>query len=91
MEENENLITATPELSNKKIKKIAKNNKHLLNQKLFLTAKLGYKTKALWIASEVIQEKLEPDKSVKQVYEMLKLLGKTQYIQNNPDKAGFLK
>ena len=90
MEENENCITATPELSNKKIKKIVKNNNYLLKQKSRLTAKLECKTNALWFASEIIQEKVEPTKTVEQVYEMLKLVGKTKYLQKNPDKAQFL-
>ena len=50
--------------------------KKLERDKFFLKQKLRIKTKALWFASELIQENLQKDKTQEQVYEMLKAIGK---------------
>ena len=56
----------------------------LLKQKEWLTIRLKIKTKSLWFAAQVIQEKLEPTKTVDQVYELLKFMGKNIAMQENP-------
>ena len=59
--------------------------------------KLAIKTQALWIASEIIQINIEPKKTKqKEIYEILKALGKAEYeeqkkqklLQNNENKKG---
>ena len=58
--------------------------------------KLAIKTQALWIASEIIQINIEPNKTQKEIYEILKALGKAEYeeqkkqklLQNNENKKG---
>ena len=72
------------EISKKKVKKLFKNNNRL-------KIKLKIKTKALWFASQVIQEKIEPNKTVDEVYEMLKIVGKSQVIENNPELFKIIK
>lgn len=77
------------ELDKKKIKSILKN-------KRYLVMKLAVKTQALWIASEIIQINIEPKKTQKEIYEILKALGKAEYeeqkkqklLQNNENKKG---
>lgn len=77
------------ELDKKKIKSILKN-------KRYLVMKLAIKTQALWIASEIIQINIEPKKTQKEIYEILKALGKAEYeeqkkqklLQNNENKKG---
>lgn len=77
------------ELDKKKIKSILKN-------KRYLVMKLAIKTQALWIASEIIQINIEPNKTQKEIYEILKALGKAEYeeqkkqklLQNNENKKG---
>ena len=77
------------ELDKKKIKSILKN-------KRYLVMKLAVKTQALWIASEIIQINIEPNKTQKEIYEILKALGKAEYeeqkkqnlLQNNENKKG---
>ena len=56
-------------------KKIIKN---LKKNKFYIISKLKIKTNALWFASEIIQSKLQPEKTVEQVYESLKFIGKQQ-------------
>lgn len=69
-------------------KKQAKN----LNRRVrALIVKAGIKTRGLWIASEIIQEKIEPNKTVEQVYEMLKLMGKNKLKQDKPELEKFIK
>ena len=59
--------------------------------------KLAIKTQALWIASEIIQiPTLSRTKTQKEIYEILKALGKAEYeeqkkqnlLQNNENKKG---
>lgn len=77
------------ELDKKKIKSILKN-------KRYLVMKLAIKTQALWIASEIIQINIETKKTQKEIYEILKALGKAEYeeqkkqklLQNNENKKG---
>jgi len=77
------------ELDKKKIKSILKN-------KRYLVMKLAVKTQALWIASEIIQINIEPKKTQKEIYEILKALGKAEYeeqkkqnlLQSNENKKG---
>ena len=72
------------EISKKKVKKLFKNNS-------MLKIRLKIKTKALWFASQIIQEKLEPNKTVDEVYEMLKFVGKSQAIESNPELSKIIK
>lgn len=53
--------------------------------------RLGLKTKALWIASEILHERVEPTKKTEQIYEYLKLLGKQEYNKEKPEKLEYLK
>lgn len=57
----------------------------LLKQKEWLTIRLKIKTKSLWFAAQVIKEKLEPTKTVDQVYEILKFMGKNLVLQEHPE------
>lgn len=56
-----------------------------------LKLRLGIKTRALWFSAQLIQEKLEPNKTVDQVYEMLKFMGKQQLIKDKPNMRDIIK
>lgn len=78
------MIEFDEKLTKKRVKKIIKHNNTLV-------IKLGVKTRALWIAAEIIQEKIEPNKTAEQVYEMLKFMGKEKLKQDKPEKAQYVK
>lgn len=71
-------------ISKKKAKRIQWFNK-------MLTIRLGIKTKALWYSAQVIQQNLQPDKTIDEVYEMLKFMGKQQYKKDKPEMAKYVK
>lgn len=50
-----------------------------------LIIRQAVKTKALWLAAEILKEKLEPDKSVDAIYEMLKIMGQERLIIEKPE------
>lgn len=56
-----------------------------------LITRQAIKTSALWVAAEIMQEKLEPNKTVDQVYEMLKLLGKQELIKKKPELKPYIR
>ncbi len=56
-----------------------------------LVIRLGIKTRALWYAAEILQEKVETNKSVKQVYEMLKFVGKQEILKEKPELKKYIK
>lgn len=56
-----------------------------------MITKLTVKTQALWEAAKILQEKLEPNKTVDQVYEMLKLIGKQELIKKKPEMKKYIK
>ena len=68
-----------------------RQTRKLRNRHNVLIMRCGIKTRALWIASEIIQEKIEPTKTVDQVYEMLKFLGKEKLKQDKPEVAKYVK
>ena len=56
-----------------------------------MITKLTVKTQALWEAAKILQEKLETNKTVDQVYEMLKLIGKQELIKKKPEMKKYIK
>lgn len=73
---------------------IIKEVEGISNKKLrwnSMITKLSIKTQALWEAAKILQEKLEPNKTVDQVYEMLKLIGKQELIKKKPELKNYIK
>lgn len=67
------------ELNKKKWRSLLKNKRHLIRG-------LGIKTKALWIASDIIQKNVEPKKTQTEIYEILKTLGRAEYEEQEQAK-----
>lgn len=76
-------IKEVEEMSNTQLRKIMNWNN--------MIAKLSVKTQALWEAAKILQEKLEPNKTVDQVYEMLKMIGKTELVKKKPEVKKYIK
>lgn len=69
------------------LNKLNKKQRKARKRYFEITGKLAMKTKALWYAAQVIQEKIEPEKTVDQVYNMLLFIGKNQLLQEKPELA----
>ena len=66
------------------------SKKTKLNGWNILRTRTLIKSKALWFAAEVIQEKISPEMSVEQVYETLKRMGQQELLEEQPERKVYV-